>query len=215
MRHYKAIAFDFDGTLVESIEMKTEAFRELFSEQPEKWEEIREYHLTNEGISREVKIPYIYREILNMRLSPKRNQYLVDKYSVMVYEKMLSAPFVEGAYELLSTGRGARKQFIASGTPQSELRRIFDERDLSKFFDGVYGSPESKVQIVKSCSEKMNIPTDEMLFVGDAQSDYDAAISLGMDFVWRKRDFEPKKIIADKVFVTVGDMFELIDLLRE
>ena len=215
MRHCKAIAFDFDGTLVESIEMKTEAFRELFSERPEKWEEIREYHLTNEGISREIKIPYIYREILNTELSPKRNQYLVNEYSVLVYEKMLSEPFVKGAYELITTGKGVRKQFIASGTPQSELRRIFETRDLSKFFDGVYGSPESKVEIVKYFSEKMNIPADEMLFVGDAQSDYDAAISLGMDFVWRKREFEPKKIIADKVFVTVRDMFELIELLKE
>ena len=215
MRHYKAIAYDFDGTLVESIEMKTEAFKELFSEYPEKWQEIREYHLANEGISREIKIPYIYRGILNTQLSPKRNQYLVDKYSFLVYEKMLSVPFVKGAYELLSTGRGVRKQFIASGTPQTELRRIFDERDLSKFFDGVYGSPESKVQIVKNCSEKMNIPIDEMLFVDDAQSDYDAAVSLGLDFVWRKRDFDPKKIIADKFFITISDMFELIELLKE
>ena len=215
MKHYKAIAFDFDGTLVESIEMKTEAFRELFSEFPEKWQEIKEYHLTNEGISREVKIPYIYREILSEELSPKRNQYLVDRYSVLVYEKMLSAPFVKGAYELISAGRGARKQFIASGTPQNELRRIFEKRDLSKFFDGVYGSPKSKVEIVKNFSKKMNIPTDEMLFVGDAQSDCDAATSLGMHFVWRKREFEPKKITADKDFATVSDMFELIELLKE
>lgn len=215
MRHYKAIAYDFDGTLVESIEMKTEAFKELFSEYPEKWQEIREYHLTNEGISREIKIPYIYRKILNTQVSPKRNQYLIDRYSVMVYEKMLSVPFVKGAYELLSADRGVRRQFIASGTPQSELRRIFEKRDLSRFFDGVYGSPESKVQIVKNWSEKRKIPTDEMLFVGDAQSDYDAAISLGMDFVWRKRDFDPKKIIADKFFITINDMFELINLLKE
>ena len=59
----KAIIFDFDGVLVESAEIKTEAFRQLFSSFPDKVHEIVEYHKRNMGISRYVKFRYFYENI--------------------------------------------------------------------------------------------------------------------------------------------------------
>ena len=40
----KAIIFDFDGVLVESTQIKTEAFRNLFSKWPDKVDEMVRYH---------------------------------------------------------------------------------------------------------------------------------------------------------------------------
>ena len=213
--NYKAIAFDFDGTLVESIEMKTEAFKELFSEYPDNWDEIKEYHLQNEGISREVKIPYIYKNFLKVPLSDEKEKEMVKSYSDLVYEQMLSIPFVSGANEIITAERGSRKHFIASGTPDWELRRIFDKRSLTQYFDGVYGTPSSKEEIVRNFSNESGIPMEEMLFIGDAQSDYEASRVCGMDFVWRKRAYNAKEIKSDgQAIMSVNDMTELSEMLR-
>ncbi|MCH7819508.1 MAG: HAD family hydrolase [Candidatus Marinimicrobia bacterium] len=212
--NYKAIAFDFDGTLIESIEMKTNAFKELFSEYPDEWEEIKEYHLQNEGISREVKIPYIYNNFLGVALSAEKEKEAVKDYSDLVYEKMLTIPLVTGADKIITAERGSQKQFIASGTPEWELRLIFDKRGLTKYFDGVYGAPASKEEIVRNFSNESGIPPEEMLFVGDAQSDYEASRVCGMDFVWRKRPYNAKEITTEGELITVKDMTELSELLR-
>ncbi len=212
--NYKAIAFDFDGTLIESIEMKTNAFKELFSEYPDNWEEIKEYHLQNEGISREVKIPYIYNNFLKLPLSAKKQKETVKGYSDLVFEQMLTIPFVLGADEIFTAERGSQKQFIASGTPEWELKLIFDKRDITKYFDGVYGAPASKEEIVRNFSSETGIAMEEMLFVGDAQSDYEASRQCGMDFVWRKRPYNAKEITADGELITVKDMTELSEMLR-
>ena len=212
--NYKAIAFDFDGTLIESIEMKTNAFKELFSDYPDNWEEIKEYHLHNEGISREVKIPYIYNKFLKLPLSAERQKETVSDYSDLVFEQMLTIPFVLGADEIFTAERGSQKQFIASGTPEWELKLIFDKRDITKYFDGIYGAPASKEEIVRNFSSESGIPMEEMLFVGDAQSDYEASRVCGMDFVWRKRPYNAKVITADGEIITVKDMTELSKMLR-
>ena len=56
----KAIIFDFDGVLIESAAIKTEAFREVFSKWQDKVDEIVTYHNKNMGISRFVKFKYFY-----------------------------------------------------------------------------------------------------------------------------------------------------------
>ena len=60
----KAIFFDFDGVIVESAGIKTEAFRKLFSNYPDQVDEIVDYHKANAGISRYDKFDYIYEKIL-------------------------------------------------------------------------------------------------------------------------------------------------------
>ena len=55
-----SIIFDFDGVILESVSVKTAAFRQLFSFAPEHVDEIVQYHLDNGGMSRFDKFRYIY-----------------------------------------------------------------------------------------------------------------------------------------------------------
>ena len=55
----KAIIFDFDGTLIDSVEVKNRAFRKIFSKYPEYSEELYNYHLNNNGASRVKKFNYL------------------------------------------------------------------------------------------------------------------------------------------------------------
>ena len=67
---------------------------------------------------------------------------------------------------------------------------------------------------MRNFSSESGIPPEEMLFVGDAQSDYEASRVCGMDFVWRKRPYNAKEITTEGELITVKDMTELSELLR-
>ena len=76
----RGIAFDFDGVLVESVDVKTRAYARLFEEYGEGVvSRVVDYHLTNGGVSRFVKFKTIYSEILNKPLSEKKFQFLSKK----------------------------------------------------------------------------------------------------------------------------------------
>ena len=97
-----AIFFDFDGVLVESVDIKTGAFAKLFEREGEDVvKKIIEYHLNNTGVSRYDKFKYIYKEILNRVLSDDEFKMLCNKFAVLVVNAVVGAPYVKGAKEFL------------------------------------------------------------------------------------------------------------------
>ena len=64
MSGIKAILFDFDGVILESVDIKGLAFCKLFENFPEHVTKIVQYHHANGGISRFNKFRYIYKNIL-------------------------------------------------------------------------------------------------------------------------------------------------------
>ena len=71
---YDAIVFDFDGTLVNSNEIKTWAFGELYKEHGENIvQQIIAYQKEHEGISRFVKFRY-WHENFWVNLTPKKSE---------------------------------------------------------------------------------------------------------------------------------------------
>jgi len=182
----KAIIFDFDGVILESVDVKTDAFRELFSNYPEKTDQIVRYHTINGGISRYVKFRYIYEHILKKDLFKGEEKELGKTYSKIVLERVISAPFVTGAKEFLEKYSQKYYFFIASGTPEDELELILSKRRLKSHFKNSYGSPKTKIEIIRDIMNDHSFVRDEIIFVGDAQSDQNAAEQAKISFI--KRD---------------------------
>jgi len=181
----KAIMFDFDGVLVESAEIKTDAFRGLFSKQLDKVDEIVAYHERNMGISRYIKFQYIYENILNIPYYEDVGKELGARFSEIVLDKIKKAPLVNGAKEFLENNHQDYLLFIASGTPQDELDNIVSSKKLAKYFKGIFGSPMTKQKSIEMVKSKYNLKDDEIVFIGDAESDREAAFSTGIHFVLR------------------------------
>ncbi len=181
----RGLVFDFDGVVLESAEIKTEAFRELFADRPEHQEAIVEYHLDHLGISRFEKFAWVYANLLGQELTPERSRSLGDAYGEIVRKKVLACPFVPGAEELLREIRPAWPSFVASGTPEDELRWIVRERRMEGFFDEVWGSPRSKVEILTDIMERRGLAPRDLLMIGDGLTDYRAAVAVGMPFLAR------------------------------
>lgn len=189
----RAIAFDFDGVLVESAEVKTKAFRQLFSsESPEAVEQIVEYHLKNAGISRFVKFETIYRDILKRPLSRSEFSQLGEKFAEAVLGEVVACPWVDGAREFFQKYRERYSFFIVSGTPETELQEIVRQRRISELFVEVLGSPKSKEILLKEILLKYELCPEEMLFVGDSETDWRAAQQVGVRFILRNAPGTPR-----------------------
>ena len=181
-----AVVFDFDGVLAESVEVKTRAYALLFDdEEEEAVSQLIAYHIKNGGISRFEKIRVFYKDILQRPLSEKRFQELVLRCSKLVVDEVVAAPWVEGAREFLSQHEKQYNFFIVSGTPEDELNEIVHRRGMGHYFDSVRGSPKDKITLLGEIMEEYNLRPEKMVFVGDAETDWNAAKNLGLPFLWR------------------------------
>jgi len=183
---FQAIAFDFDGVLAESVEVKTRAYARLFDSESEKAvSQFVDYHIKNGGISRFEKIKMFYRDILRRPLDDKLFQELVLRFSKLVVEEVVAAPWVEGALGFLNQNEKQYKFFIVSGTPEDELKTIVDRREMGHFFDAVRGSPKDKVTLLTEIMGKYDLKPEKIVFVGDADTDWQASQQLKIPFLWR------------------------------
>lgn len=182
----QGVLFDFDGVIVESAEVKTEAFRKLFEKDYPKYaEKIVDYHKGNMGISRYVKFRYIYERILRQSYSQKEERELGKRFSDFVVNEVLQAPFVAGALEFLKRNHERYAMYVVSGTPETELATIVDKRGIKSYFKGVYGSPRKKEEIAQDILLRNHWKSDEVAFVGDAESDREASERCGVHFICR------------------------------
>ena len=181
---YDAIVFDFDGTLVSSNEIKTLAFGELYKENGENIvQQVIAYQKKHEGVSRFVKFRYWHEDLLGQLYTKEIGKYLSKKYSQLVFDAVVQAPYVEGAQEFLKKHYQQIPLFVASGTPEPELREIIKHRSIPHFFQGVYGSPATKTEIMQEILVKHKLSPERVLMVGDALTDWEGAQGVGAEFI--------------------------------
>jgi phosphoglycolate phosphatase-like HAD superfamily hydrolase len=183
----RLVILDFDGVILESVSAKTDAFRALFSFCPEHVREIVKFHRQNGGMSRFDKFDYIYKNILKVPLTDPKKQDLSEKFSNLVFEKIISSPFVPGAFEFIWEFHRSIPLYIVSATPENELARIVSQRGLTPYFCRIYGSPRKKRDCIKDIIAQSGIPCSEIVFVGDAKNDLDAAVETNIRFIGREK----------------------------
>lgn len=183
-RRYQAVVFDFDGVLVESVDIKTRAFASLY--QPYGLDVVGKvvaHHLAHGGMTRAEKFRHYHEALLGIPLTVETEAALAERFSQLVEDAVVAAPPVAGAVEFLEKFSGVLPLFVASGTPEEEVRRIIECRGMSRYFAGVYGAPRAKGEILLQIALERGFTPTRVLMVGDARTDYEGALSAGTDFV--------------------------------
>jgi phosphoglycolate phosphatase-like HAD superfamily hydrolase len=182
----RAIAFDFDGVLAESVDVKTCAYIRLFEEYGQDViSKVVDYHMKNGGVSRFVKLRTIYDKILKKPLSEDKFKLLSEQFSNLVVDKVVAAPWVAGAKDFLIRNQNQYFFVIISGTPEDELREIVRRREMSHFFNSVKGAPKDKVSLLKEVMIEYHLKSEEVAFIGDAETDWCAARETEVPFILR------------------------------
>lgn len=177
--------FDFDGVIVDSINIKGNVFAKLYENYGENVvNKVRHYHLLNPGVSRFEKFAYFHKYFLNKELDQKELNLISDQFSSLVMEKVINSKEIRGAKRFLQNSFHKGKLcFINSATPSNELKIILKSRGLDKFFSDYYGSPSTKEDNLKKILNTRSIDLECCIFFGDALADYNAAKALSMDFI--------------------------------
>jgi len=204
------IILDFDGVILESVSVKTTAFRALFSFTPQHVDEIVQFHLDNGGMSRFDKFRNIYNYILKEDLTQERFAELSEKFAAIVFKEVIKAPFVPGAQEFLETYHSKLPLYVVSATPEEELIQIIQERKMSHYFRKVFGAPRRKTECIREIVKLTRSPLESVIFVGDAKNDFDAAHAVGVRFIGRIKNGDEDRFTGlTGVEDVIPDLYEL------
>lgn len=199
----KAIIFDFDGVIAESVNVKTEAFAEIYRPYGENIvKKVVRHHLANGGVSRFDKFKIYHKEFLGKKITNKQIKVLSTQFSCLVVQKVINAPYVPGAIDFIKNNYKKYTLFISSGTPEYEMKKIAIQRKIVSYFKCIYGSPDTKNTHVRKIVKSNSYAKNEVVFIGDSTSDRDAALENKIHFIARVNDkdsplLNEKNIIED------------------
>lgn len=186
----RSAAFDFDGTLVDSNEIKRRAFFEIASGFDPEGDLVREVMARQPagdryGIARSLAAVIAARGALPEGQSAQDlAKSLADAYTAHCERAVSACPPIAGAEHALErlTERGL-PLFLITATPLEAVLPILRNRALDRYFQGVHGGPVSKLESLRQISAGMGARPRELVLVGDGEDDRQAAAAFGCIFI--------------------------------
>ncbi|CAM8675194.1 HAD family hydrolase [Leclercia sp. M-A074-M] len=184
IHNYDVYIFDCDGVILDSNKLKIEAMEEALRDlgfEATLIEKCIDYFKNNFGLSRFHHVEIFLDKFLNIEPDQKDNirPKILNKFSDQCHNLYLEAKITPGFIELITSLKG--KKYIASGSEEFGLIRAFKERGLEHLFSSIYGSPETKSNIIFKILDKEH--SKKAIMFGDAISDFEAAKKNGIDFI--------------------------------
>lgn len=183
----RAVVFDFDGTLVDSVAIKEGAFVEVARDLD--GGEAAMQQVRSDGLPQD-------RHAVFQRFAESiagRNdvsdaaawgQELTARYSALCEERISACLECRGASELLYRLReNGYLLYLNSATPTEALRPILARRGLAEAFHQIYGIPPSKEENLRAIVAEAGAQPDEVLVVGDGADDEASAAAVGCHFL--------------------------------
>jgi|FLOH01.1.fsa_nt_gi phosphoglycolate phosphatase-like HAD superfamily hydrolase len=216
----KAIIFDFDGVLLNSIGIKMPAYYPLFENIPGSIDVMKEpldvhgkQHRTE--VIRQCILTFIEKGLVSESELDKLDDYTV-RYGELVKKKLFTCGLFDGVIEMLENLKDRFLLFIVTSGPVKELEEELDHYDLKKYFKAFYGGGLlSKTDNALKILKGNGLSSEEVIFVGDGDTDLKAARDLNFKFIGiinKENDFENDDSIKIKT-KNNSEIFELINKL--
>ena len=185
LKDKNALIFDFDGVIINSVDLKNEAFIDLYKKE-KNFTEIKEYLIRNQGIPRRLKITEIEEKLIkniykNRESKLKEIERRMDILNESIINKVLKAELIVDALEFIKKNN-EKIIGLVSATPDKELIQILKKKNLTGYFDFVYGSHWSKHKTFEYLKKRYDLKESEMIYFGDSIGDKTSASSANIDF---------------------------------
>ena len=225
-----ALVLDFDGVIIDSESGKQNAWFDVLKTDADpagfSWTTFDSEKLIQaahaawiEGTARGSRYDIIEHmmDAVGYPKTKKLIQWYADRYAEIVRVSVFSKEVSDDARKALDELSKKVPLYLNSATPEKELKTVMMELGLEKYFKGILGkAPEryenSKVQNLELVSQKENIPVEDILFVGDAESDYLAARTAKTQFV-RFKSFSNEKTWNPEAPRSITRLSELLHFL--
>lgn len=204
----KFVVFDFDGTLVESNEIKRQTFFEVTDHLPGTKPLLDKVLSDPEFGDRNAIFAYV-----SERLNSTNQGVVVDPlelsalYTKLCEEKIIQAHEIKGATQALAKlyAMGI-KLMISSATPELTLKNIILKRGWGPMFSDIYGFPASKEQHVTEIMGTWQCSAENILYVGDSEIDRRAALRAGCYFAGVGNDTSRFDIIPEHMLEDLREL---------
>ena len=177
--------FDFDGVVLDSVDVKGEVFYQIYEPYGEGIASAAKlHHLKNGGVPRNKKFKYLHSKLLNYQLCDEELSFLSGQFSRLALQKLEYVDEIPGIRFFLEYLKlAAKKCTINSASPTDDLTHILTQRNLIKYFCSIFGSEDSKPENLRAMQKKFDLLPNDFIFFGDTKSDKDAAQAVGIDFI--------------------------------
>ncbi len=207
---WEAIFFDVDGVLIDSMDVKGEAFVDTFPEVPDLRDAILRHHLSNGGVNRVQKIAEMYALAFGRVPSPAELDERVRAFASHAEDRVVGAPEMPGTRSALEYWSPRLPLYAVSATPAVELRRILQRREIGGFFRSISGWPPEKSTLIAQILMRDSLQPSQCVLIGDSRQDLAAAERTGLHFVQMARSHQDTIVDGTPV---ITDLRELSGLL--
>jgi len=195
----KTILLDFDGTIINSNDIKDKAFETIFYKWPEHKYEMMKYHISNNHVDRNGKFKYFVEKVLKIKNSETLISDLTKKFSDLTFQNIINAKMIKGSFNFIKYFHNKLPCYLISATPQAELKKIISTMGLNIYFKNIYGAPLNKEKVFRKILKFESIHPNQAVCIGDSQEDFSSAHSIGIPFIQRISD---RKILGCNSFAS-------------
>ena len=182
----RVVFWDFDGVIKDSVDIKTQAYLDLFLPFGNDLSyRIRQHHESNGGISRFEKLP-LYLRWAGMHPEPQLVRQFCERFSQLIVEAVIESPWVPGVLDYFHDYADKQCFVLVTATPQAEIEHILSELNITQYFREVHGAPTKKSNSIGEVLARLKYDSDMALMIGDSLTDLRAAQDNSVAFLLRR-----------------------------
>ena len=173
----KTILWDFDGVILDSMSVRNFGFEEIFKDYNQgDVKALLNYHITNGGLSRYIKIRYFFNNILKQQITDQEVLTFASSFSSIMKKELVNKNnLILDTVNFIKKNHEKYNFHIVSGSDQEELRFLCNELNISKYFLTINGSPTHKNELVKQILKTYKYSFNNCCLIGDSINDFEAA----------------------------------------
>ncbi|NOZ10112.1 MAG: HAD family hydrolase [Gammaproteobacteria bacterium] len=185
---YDVVFFDFDGTLVDSVSAKRQAFFDLFPDTEDHTNVVQTVLESDPDGSRYIVIPRMIEEMRQAGLVVPEDgnlDRLARQYARNAMDAVCLVPEMPGAKRLLeSLHSRSVALYLCSNTPHEAIVPLVKAKHWDGYFQDIVGYPTTKDDFVRRTIERNGVPVERAAYIGDGISDRKAAASSAIKFYY-------------------------------
>lgn len=213
INNYKHIIWDWNGTLLNDVDYCTRIINRILVDNSlpelslEKYREIFTFPVQD------------YYEEAGLDFSKTSFEILgrdfIDEYE----SKKLTCSLHDNAVEVLSSiHKKGISQSVLSAYLHENLVAILDHYNLTQYFDNIIGLDNiyagSKTHLGLSLVEQLNLPKEEILFLGDTLHDAEVAEAMGVNCILIANGHQVKDKLSGNSKIVLDNLRELNKFLN-
>lgn len=210
MKKYDRVLWDWNGTLLDDLDMNYNVMKTMLLRTGEKTFPSKEFYLEHFGF------PIInFYNLLGFNLSYGEEYDKAAEEYVLEYEKQLPGTklFENAESTLKLLAENGIKQAVISATGHERLVSQVSRFGIEKYFDAVLGTENElgrgKTDVAKAWLKESKADPSRTVFVGDTLHDLETAQAIGCDCIFIARGHNSKERLLScgcRVLCDIGEI---------